>query len=50
MLDNFTFYRRDRGTHGGGGVMIGISNVIPSSLTLVHPAIELIAIEVYLVP
>ena len=30
--------------------MIGISNVIPSSLTLVHPVIELIAIEAHLVP
>ena len=51
MLDNFTFYRRDWGTRGGG-VMIGISHVIPSSLTLVHPwlVIELIAIEAHLVP
>ena len=49
MLDNFTFYRRDQDTRGGG-VMIGISNVIPSSLTLVRPVIVLITIEVHLVP
>ena len=46
---NFSIYRRDRCSRGGG-VAIILSNEIPSRLILVHQSVELISIEILLNP
>ena len=46
---NFTIYRRDRCTRGGG-VLIAVSNAISSRLVHSSDTIELIAVELGLVP
>ena len=42
--ENYTIYRRDRGSRGGG-VMIAVSNTIPSKLHFSSTSLELISVE-----
>ena len=46
---NYTIYRNDRNTRGGG-VLIAISNSIPSKLYNIHNTVELITIELIINP
>ena len=46
---NYTTYRKDRKSRGGG-VLIAINNDIPSQLITTHPLIEMISIELDLSP
>lgn len=44
---NFTIYRRDRGSVGGG-VLLAVSSNIPSCLLFVAPDVELVVIRLLL--
>ena len=46
---NYRIYRNDRGSRGGG-VLIAVSNDIPSKLTSNHSSIEMITVEISLSP
>ena len=46
---NFTIYRRDRCTRGGG-VLIAVSNAITSRLVFSSDTVEMIAVELEIVP
>ena len=46
---NYTMYRNDRNTRGGG-VLIAISNSIPSKLYNISNTVELITVELIINP
>ena len=49
LPENYTIYRRDRGSRGGG-ILIGISDNIPSKLAFTSPSAEVTAVELLLHP